>query len=159
MMAGERTMLESWLELYRTTLLVKVGGLSAEQLCAASVPPSNLSLLGLTRHLTEVEQYWFGAVVTGETLPSLYCQDDRDGDFTAVDPARAFDDLSRYEAELETSRNRAAQVADLDSALPGLRRGLPVNLRWVYVHMIEEYARHNGHADLLRESVDGQTGE
>jgi hypothetical protein len=158
MMAGERSSLESWLEMYRATLLVKVGGLSAEQLCTASVPPSNLSLLGLVRHLTEVEQYWFGVVVAGETLPSLYCEDDPDGDFRAVDPAHAFDDLSRYEAELAISRSRASLVADLDSALAGLRRNQQVNLRWVYVHLIEEYARHLGHADLLRETLDGQTG-
>ncbi len=158
LMAGERESLESWLEMYRMTLPLKVGGLTPEQLCRASVPPSNLSLLGLVRHLTEVERYWFGSVVAGRALPSIYCEDDRDGDFNAVDPVLALTDLIRYDEELATSRTLAAEVPDLDAALPGTRRGQPVNLRWVYVHMIEEYARHLGHADLLREAIDGVTG-
>jgi hypothetical protein len=144
--------------MYRTTLPLKVGGLTPDQLCAASAPPSNLTLLGLVRHLTEVEQYWFGTVVSGQSLPAIYCEDDGDGDFTLIDPAHALDDLARYGNELVASRARAARVADLDAALPGTRRGQQVNLRWVYVHMIEEYARHLGHADLLREAIDGATG-
>lgn len=159
LMAGERQSLESWLEMYRSTLPLKVGGLTPQQLCTASVPPSNLTLLGLVRHLTEVEQYWFGTVVSGEDLPSIYSEDDRDGDFTCIDPVRAFDDLARYDEELVTARARAARVPDLDGALPGTRRGQQVNLRWVYTHMIEEYARHLGHADLLRECIDGRTGQ
>ncbi|MDH4017951.1 MAG: DinB family protein, partial [Actinomycetota bacterium] len=70
----------------------------------------------------------------------------------------AFDDLGRYDAEIVASRERAADVPDLDSALPGQRNGQPVNLRWVYTHLVEEYARHMGHADLVRESIDGATG-
>ena len=158
LMAGERESLEAWLEMYRRTLPLKVGGLTPAQLCTASVPPSNLSLVGLVRHLTEVEGYWFGTVVSGGPLTSLYCEDDRDGDFNDVDPVRALDDLARYHEELATSRSQAAAVPDLDRALAGTRRGQPVNLRWVYVHMIEEYARHMGHADLLREAIDGVTG-
>jgi hypothetical protein len=158
LMAGERESLEAWLEMYRATLPLKVGGLTPAQLCTASVPPSNLTLVGLVRHMTEVEQYWFGTVVSAETLPSLYCEDDHDGDFTLIDPAHALADLVRYDEELATSRARAARVPDLDCALPGTRRGQPVHLRWVYVHMIEEYARHLGHADLLREATDGVTG-
>lgn len=157
-MAGERESLEAWLEMYRRTLPLKVGGLTPEQLCTASVPPANLTLVGLVRHLTEVEQYWFGEVVSGESLPSIYCEDERDGDFTLIDPATALAELARYDEELVTSRDRAAVVPDLDSALPGTRRGQQVSLRWVYVHMIEEYARHLGHADLLREAIDGVTG-
>ena len=158
MLAAERQSLEAWLELYRKTLPLKVGGMNPEQLCTAAVPPSNLTLIGLVRHMTEVEQYWFSTVVAGETTPSIYCQDDRDGDFTLIDPAHALADLVRYDEELVAARTRAARVPDLDGALPGTRRGQPVNLRWVYVHMIEEYARHLGHADLLRESIDGVTG-
>jgi hypothetical protein len=158
MMADERESLEAWLEMYRQTLPLKVGGLTPEQLCTAAVPPANLTLVGLVRHMTEVEQYWFATVVAGETPPSIYCEDDRDGDFTGIDPVRALMDLVRYDQELVTSRARAARVPDLDGALPGTRRGQPVNLRWVYVHMIEEYARHLGHADLLREAIDGVTG-
>lgn len=157
-MAGERESLEAWLEMYRKTLPLKVGGLTTAQLCTAAVPPSNLTLLGLVRHLTEVEQYWFGRKAAGETLPSLYCEHDRNGDFTLIDPTHALADLARYDQELVASRARAARVPDLDGALPGTRRGQPMNLRWVYVHMIEEYARHLGHADLLREAIDGVTG-
>lgn len=158
MMADERTCLEAWLELYRTTVAIKLGALSAEQLCRAPVAPSNLTLLGLVRHLTEVEQYWFGTVAAGLTLPSVYCADDRDGDFTDLDPLTAFDDLARFDEEVVAARSRAGAVRDLDSELPGTRREQPVNLRWVYVHMIEEYARHLGHADLIRESIDGVAG-
>jgi hypothetical protein len=157
-MAAERESLEAWLDMYRQTLPLKVGSLTPEQLCTASAPPANLTLLGLVRHLTEVERFWFGRKVSGEILPSIYCETDPDGDFHDLNPGHAFDDLTRYDEEVASSRARAARVPDLDRALPGTRRGQPLNLRWVYVHMIEEYARHLGHADLLREAIDGVTG-
>ncbi|PFG34385.1 DinB family protein [Sanguibacter antarcticus] len=157
-MAGDRESLESWLELYRTTLPLKIDGLTPEQLSARSVPPSTLSLLGIVRHLTGVEQYWFTVVVGGNETPPIYCEDDDDGDFDDARAETASADVARYGAELNTARERAGEVVDLDAALPGRRRGSEVNLRWVYVHMIEEYARHLGHADLLREAVDGVTG-
>lgn len=157
-MADERESLESWLELYRTTLPLKIAGLTPEQLGARSVPPSTLSLLGIVRHLTGVEQYWFTVVVAGREVAPIYCEDDHDGDFNDARPETASADVARYAEGLETAREQAAAVADLSAALPGKRRGNDVNLRWVYVHMIEEYARHLGHADLLREAVDGVTG-
>lgn len=157
-MAGERESLESWLELYRTTLPLKIADLTPEQLSARSVPPSTLSLLGIVRHLTGVEQYWFTVVVGGKEVAPIYCEDDRDGDFNDSRPETTVADVARYDAELRTARERAAEVTNLSAALPGRRRGSEVNLRWVYVHMIEEYARHLGHADLLRESIDGVTG-
>ena len=157
-MASDRESLESWLELYRTTVPIKVGGLTAEQLCRAAVPPSTLTLLGIVRHLTKVERYWFANVVSGEDLPILYCQDDEDGDFNDLAGESALDDLDRFEAELVASRERARAVNDLDAPLRGKRRGQDVSLRWVYVHMVEEYARHLGHADMIRECVDGVTG-
>jgi hypothetical protein len=158
-LAGDRQSLESWLELYRVTLPIKLAGLSAEQLCVRSVPPSTLSLLGLLRHLTRVEQYWFTEVVTGTPTPRTYRTDEHpDGDLDLTDPAEARADIDRYDAELDHARACAAEVSDLDSPLPGLRHGEQVNLRWVYVHMIEEYARHLGHVDLLREALDGATG-
>jgi hypothetical protein len=107
MMADERTCLEAWLELYRTTVAIKLAALSAEQLCQAPVANSNLTLLGLVRHLTEVEQYWFGTVAAGLTLPSVYCAHDRDGDFTDLDPSTAFDDLARFDEEVVAARSRA----------------------------------------------------
>jgi hypothetical protein len=157
-MAGDRESLESWLEQYRETVPIKVGGLTPEQLCHAAVPPSTLTLLGIVRHLTKVERYWFVNVVAGEDAPILYCVQDVDGDFNDVEPASALDDLGRFDAELVASRARAGAVTDLDAPLRGKRRGQQVNLRWVYVHMVEEYARHLGHADLIRECVDGVTG-
>lgn len=157
-MAGERESLESWLELYRTTLPLKIAGLTPEQLSARSVPPSTLSLLGIVRHLTGVEQYWFTVVVAGLEATALFDESNPDSDFDDARPDTASVDLDRYSAELVVARAHAAQVDDLDVALPGRRRGSEVNLRWVYVHMIEEYARHLGHADLLREAVDGVTG-
>lgn len=157
-LAGERESLEGWLEMYRQTLLLKVGGLSAAQLCTASVPPSNLTLLGLVRHLTEVERYWFASVVAGEPRAPLYDTPDREGDFEDLDVADAEEDLARYEVEIASSRARAARVVDLGAPLPGLRRGRETNLRCVYMHMVEEYARHMGHADLVRERLDGVTG-
>lgn len=157
-MAGERESLESWLELYRTTLPLKIAGLTPDELSERSVPPSTLSLLGIVRHLTGVEQYWFTVVVAGLEVAPIYCEDDHDGDFNGASAATASADVARYTAELTTARGHAARVENLSTALPTLRRGSEVNLRWVYVHMIEEYARHLGHADLLRESIDGVTG-
>ncbi|WP_152361885.1 DinB family protein [Microlunatus speluncae] len=157
-LAGDRESLETWVEFYRETVPIKIGGLTGEQLCRATVPPSSLTLLGIVRHLTYVERVWFTNVVAGIDAPPLYCADDPDGDYHDLDPARAFDDLDRFHAELAVSRDHAAVVRELDAPLPGLRRGEPVNLRWVYTHLIEEYARHLGHADLIRECLDGTTG-
>lgn len=159
-LAGDRESLESWLELYRATLPVKVGGLTPDQLCEASVPPSNLTLLGIVRHLTAVERYWFHVVVAGDDEPTMLYStpENRDGDFTDLDPAHALADLDRFHREVAEARVHAAAVADLDASLPGRRRDQELNLRWVYVHMVEEYARHLGHADLIRERIDGVTG-
>jgi hypothetical protein len=165
---GERAAVEAWLELHRATLLVKCAGLTAEQLGRRSVPPSTMSLRGLVRHLTEVERAWFRRVLAGEQAPPLYYgPDDDDGDFDAVgrdtdhpDPDTAVArEFTRFTEELEVSRALAARHDSLDDVGAGLRRGEAVSLRWIYLHMIEEYARHNGHADLLRECIDGVTGE
>src|SRR3954451_24056508 len=101
----ERAALEAWLEYHRATLLVKCAGLTAEQLATRSVPPSTLSLLGLVRHMTEVERSWFRRRLEREDVPYLYCsEENQDGDFDDVDPARADDDLAAFEAELEAVR-------------------------------------------------------
>jgi Protein of unknown function (DUF664) len=151
----ERTSLDTWLDYHRETLLKKCAGLTPEQLAERSCPPSPLSLLGLVRHMTIVES-WFHAL---DDLPrlELYCSDESpDGDFTLVDPARADEDLAAFLGS--TARSHAAVAeCSLDELLPGTRE--PISLRWVYEHMIEEYARHNGHADLLRERIDGVTGD
>jgi uncharacterized damage-inducible protein DinB len=165
---GERAAVEAWLEFHRATLLMKCAGLTGEQLGQRSVPPSALSLRGLLRHLTEVERSWFRRVLAGEQAPPLYYgPDDEDGDFDAIgrdtdhpdtDTAVARE-LAAFTAECEVSRALAAAHDSLDDVGAGLRHGKQVSLRWIYLHMIEEYARHNGHADLLRERIDGVVGD
>jgi uncharacterized damage-inducible protein DinB len=151
----ERTSLETWLEFHRATLLIKCAGLTPDQLVTRSCAPSTLSLLGLVRHMSEVES-WFH-VFDGEPADSLYCSKDRpDADFEDLDPARADQDLVVYQACVERSRVAAAGRS-LDDLVPD-PSPQPTSLRWVYQHMIEEYARHNGHADLLRELIDGARG-
>jgi uncharacterized damage-inducible protein DinB len=157
--AGERPMLESFLDYHRDTLLRKCAGLADAQLKLRSVEPSSLSLLGLVRHMTEVERSWFRRVLTRDPdIPPLYYDDTNvDGDFDDVDDADAAGNLAAYRAEVDIARAVARDFDSLDAA--GLRRGEEVSMRWIYIHMIEEYARHNGHADLLRECIDGVTGE
>jgi hypothetical protein len=150
----ERTSLETWLDYHRVTLLKKCAGLTPEQLVERSCLPSPLSLLGLVRHMTIVET-WFHSF---DDLPrlDLYCTDeDPDGDFGQVDPARADEDLAAFHASVARSRAAVASRS-LDEPVSATE---PISLRWVYQHMIEEYARHNGHADLLRERIDGMTGD
>jgi uncharacterized damage-inducible protein DinB len=155
----ERATLEAFLDWHRDTLAVKCAGLTDEQLRSASVPPSVLTLLGIVRHMADVERYWFRRVLCAEVAPPLnYTAEDRDADFTGVadaDPERAFAD---WRAEVAAARERAA-ARELGSLGDGLRDGKRFSLRWILVHMIEEYARHNGHADLIRERIDGVTGE
>lgn len=160
LVAPEREMLEAWLEYHRATLLRKCSGLTEEQLKQRSVPPSSLSLLGLVRHMTEVERGWFRRVLETEEVPRLYCFDgNEDGDFDDVDDADVSADLARFRDELASCRLVAARVTDLDSPARPTHPRPQASLRWIYLHMIEEYARHNGHADLLRERIDGATGE
>jgi uncharacterized damage-inducible protein DinB len=158
---GERDMLNGWLEHHRAILLWKCEGLTDEQLRRRSVPPSTMSLLGLIRHMTDVERGWFQQVLLGEDAPPLYeTPGDSDGDFNGVDEADVAAAFSAFEAECEASRRAAAAAPDLDvlSEYRSERMGEQFSLRWILTHMIEEYARHNGHADLLRETVDGTTG-
>ena len=149
----ERAALEDRLGYQRTTLLLKCGGLTAAQLALASVPPSSMSLLGLIRHLSAVEA-WFHSY---DGMPDHmffwgYVPGATDG--FEVDVSHAAEDLASYQASVTRSREAVAGRL-LDEAPPGE----DYSLRWIYLHMIEEYARHNGHADLLRERIDGATGE
>jgi hypothetical protein len=154
--ADERAMYQSWLDFHRGTLLWKCAGLTEAQLKSASVTPSALTLLGLLRHMAEVERSWFRSRAAGPPLPHLYCTDeDEDGDFDNVADAVVDQDFETFKAEC-LAADEAVRALSLDDTFVG-RNGL-ISLRWVYVHMIEEYARHNGHADLLRESLDGATG-
>jgi uncharacterized damage-inducible protein DinB len=157
--AGERDVLEGFLDWYRGTLLMKCAGLSAEQLAEQAVPPSNLSLLGLLRHMTEVERAWFRRRFRGEDVGVPYSSEERpDADFEEAVPEGAEADYAAFVSELELAR-AATAGHDLTETFIHPRRNREMSLRWVYVHMIEEYARHCGHADLLRECIDGTTGQ
>jgi hypothetical protein len=156
--ADEQTMLRTFLDYHRQTLLVKCSGLTGDQLRTAAVEPSSLTLLGLVRHMTEVERWWFRIRGGGQQLDQIYCSDaSPDGDFDDVAAADPAADLAAYERECAAA-DEAMAGRSLDDTFVHPRAG-ETSLRWVYVHMIEEYARHNGHADLLRERIDGATGE
>lgn len=155
MTADERPMLEGMLRWHRSTLLQRCAGLTGEQLAEASVPPSNLSLLGLIRHLAKVERTWFRQRVTGDLVAALYDPARTDVDFEELDPAGAEQDYAQL---LEECRLADTAVADLGLDHTFDHGGQTYSLRLVYLHMIGEYARHNGHADLIRERVDGVTG-
>jgi uncharacterized protein DUF664 len=153
--ADERATLDGWLDYHRRTLLWKCDGLSDDQLRSRSIPPSDLSLIGLVRHMAEVERGWFGDYF-GLDTSELYCTKKHPaGDFE-VDDADVAADLKTYRAEIDAIRTAAPEF-DLDD-VTSTPNGQRIGLRWVYTHMIEEYARHNGHADLLREAIDGATG-
>ena len=156
--ADERAMLDAWLDYHRATLAWKCEGLDDAQLRQRAVPPSSLSLLGLVRHMADVERNWFRRVLGGEDVPGIYwSDDDPDGDFDNVDTADVQEAFATWRAECEHARRAAAAAPSLEAT--GLRRGEAVSLRWILVHMIEEYARHNGHADFLRERIDGTVGD
>jgi uncharacterized damage-inducible protein DinB len=154
----ERTLLDAWLDFHRQTLLQKCADLSSEQLKLRSAEPSSLSLLGLVRHMAEVERSWFRRRVAGESVGYLYCSEaSPDADFDEAASADAEADFTTFTREVELAR-AAAAGRSLDETFFHSHRQVQMDLRWVYLHMIEEYARHNGHADLIRERIDGVTG-
>jgi uncharacterized damage-inducible protein DinB len=157
--ADERTTLESWLDFHRVTLAMKCAGLSDEQAATASVPPSAVTLTGLVQHMAEVERNWFRRVLAGEQAPPIYDPladpDGPDGGFELAAGATLGAALATWRAEIALARDRCAERALTDT---GRFMRQDVSLRWIYVHLIEEYARHNGHADLLRERIDGTAG-
>lgn len=158
LLGDERAVLDYFLEFYRESLLLKIAGLDAAALCLPAAPPSKLTLLGVVRHLRVVESYWVREVLLGESIELPYRSvADPAGDFT-VDPETAAADVADYLATVAELRVLLADWADLGSASVGRRKGEQVNLRWILVHLIEEYARHLGHLDLIRERIDGQTG-
>jgi Protein of unknown function (DUF664) len=157
--AGERAALDAALDHQRRTLLFKCEGLTGEQLAARPLEPSRLSLLGLIRHMAHVERWWFRRRFNGEQgLDRLFAtDDDLDRDFEGGTPQSAQADYATYLAEVEQVRALlAGRSLDETFTRPP---GTTADLRWLYFHLIEEYARHNGHADLLREHLDGRTGE
>lgn len=167
LVAGESEMLLAWLDFHRDTLRRKAEGLSADQL-AATLPPSTLTLGGLLKHMAFVEHHWFGYVLLGADQAEPW----RDVDWDA-DPDWEFHSAAEDgPEELRRLFDAACAASDrvIEQALAGdgletlsVRDSRRVegkfSLRWIVVHMIEEYARHNGHADLIRESIDGSTGE
>ena len=154
--APERDMLEEWLEFHRTTLLLKCEGVHEVGLKQRPVATSNLSLQGLVRHMAEVERNWFQRVLRGNSAPFIWADPHvDDSELVPLDEEVWLEDSAAWQAECERSRGAAAEHL-LDET--GIRHGKPYSLRWIYLHMIEEYARHNGHADLIRELVDGEVG-
>ncbi|MGW5054354.1 DinB family protein [Actinokineospora sp. NPDC004072] len=157
LVADERTMLTSFLDWHRETFRHKCAGLTAEQLSLRSVEPSSMSLHGLIRHLAGTERWWFRMQFAGEDVDHLYyADDDPDMDFDRLD-GDPFAALAVWEAECARSREIAA-AADFDATGRSWRTDQPISLRRIMVHMLAEYARHNGHADLIRERIDGATG-
>jgi hypothetical protein len=161
----ERGILLDYLGHYRLTLQMKCADLNAEQLARRSVPPSTMSLLGLVRHLAEEERH-VRRVMAGEDAPKLYATDeDRDGDWNGAiaDPAVVEDAWRQWRAEQELTDQFVAGVADLGAWNSGVSDlgpdGADVQLRDILVAHIAEYARHCGHADLLRERIDGRVGQ
>ena len=155
---ADREMLSAWLEFHRTTLLLKCDGLDDATRKARPVPTSLLSLHGLVRHMAEVERSWFRRVLQREPAAPFIFFDPavEDSDLVPLDGADWAADLAAWQAECQASRDAAA-VREL-SDTGRTRAGEPCSLRWIYAHMIEEYARHNGHADLIRELADGSVG-
>jgi uncharacterized damage-inducible protein DinB len=157
--AGERETLNAFLEWHRETLARKCMGLTDDQLRAEAVPPSKLSLLGLVRHMAEVERTWFRRVLAGEDVPLIYASS---GDFQAAYDARnadADETLNVWRGECALAREAERRAPSLATTVLQPKWDALVSLRWILLHMLEEYARHNGHADLLRERIDGTTGE
>jgi len=159
-LGDERATLTEFLRFQRLTLQLKCEGLDAEQLARRSVEPSTMSLLGLLRHMAEVERGWFRRRFAGNDVPRRYqSEDDPDGDFDGAVPDQAVVDEAwaawRDEVAFAEQFTRETELdfVGVDSS------GSPISLRELLVHMVEEYARHNGHADLLRERIDGRLGQ
>jgi uncharacterized damage-inducible protein DinB len=158
---GEKAVLTEYLDRYRMTFEMKCEGLDAEQLARRSVPPSTMSLLGLLRHLARVEHHWFRRALEGhDELPRLYrTEEDRDLDFNGAvaDDAVVADAWESWRREVANARAWLESAGDLGATFD--YEGDRVEIRDIVVHMIEEYSRHCGHADLLRECIDGRTGQ
>lgn len=157
LIGGEREMLRTFLDFHRATLAVKCDGLSDADLRRRSMPPSTLSLLGLVRHMAEVERTWFRLVINGEDIPLVWSADDYQVayDARAAGRSEAFD---AWQREVAHARRIEESAASLDVTGHQARWGKDVSLRWVMLHVMHEYARHNGHADFLREGIDGTVG-
>ncbi|SCG68372.1 DinB family protein [Micromonospora inositola] len=158
LLAGERETLRAFLDFHRATLAMKCEGLSDDELRRRSSPPSTLSLLGLVRHMAEVERAWFRRVINGEDIPLVWSAT---GDYQEAYDASTASRPEAFEAwqrEVEHARRIEREAESLDVTGHQARWGEDVSLRLVMLHMMHEYARHNGHADFLREAIDGSVG-
>lgn len=160
----ERATLTEFLDYYRVTLVRKVEGLTDDQARQAAVPPSDLNLLGLVRHMAEVERNWFRRRFAGADAPPLYYGDahptgDEDGDLHPGPEDTVAAAMAAWREEVDFARRITAAAGLDDLSAKSVHDRGSVNLRWTLVHLIEEYARHCGHADLLRERIDGATGD
>lgn len=154
---SERPMLDGFLDYYRASLLMRCSGLTPRQLAERSVPPSNLSLLGIVRHLTDVEMTYFRIRWGGAEISTYYSTPERpDGAFDDLDPALAQRDLERLVAEQNAARRAVADLP-LETIFVNERWG-EMSLRWALTHLIAEYAAHTGQADLIRERIDDKKG-
>lgn len=155
---NERETLRDFLDFHRGTLMMKCEGLSDDDLRRRSMPPSRLSLLGLVRHMAEVERAWFRRTINCEDLPLVWSAD---GDYQAAydaGTATRAEAFEAWQAEVEHARRIERDAESLDVTGHNARKDIEVSLRWVMLHMIHEYARHNGHADFLREGIDQTVG-
>ena len=157
-LTDERSTLLEYLRAYRLTLGMKCEGLDAEQLALRSVPPSTMSLLGLVRHMADVERHWFRRVMAGDPAPKIYRPEGAAWEGAIGDADVVAEAWGSWRTEVTFADELVERTDDLGST-GQLLDGDPIQLREVLVHMIEEYARHCGHADLLRERIDGRTGQ
>jgi uncharacterized damage-inducible protein DinB len=158
---GERATLIEYLRAYRLTLRLKCADLAPDEMALRSVPPSTMSLLGLIRHMADVERSWFRRVMAGEKAPRRFSsEEDREGAWTGAvgDPAVVAQAWAALDDEVAFAEQFVSDTTDLDT-LGRMSDGRSISLREVLVHMIEEYARHCGHADLIRERIDGRVGQ
>ncbi len=159
---SERQNLAEFLDYQRATILLKTHGLDSDQTSTRSVAPSTLTLAGIVKHLAWVEDHWFQIIFNGvedtEPWATAPFDDDQDWDFNSAVGGDIAATRELYEHACERSR-RVYEEAGLDDLSVGMRDNEPFSMRWIMLHMIEETARHAGHADLLREAIDGETGQ
>lgn len=153
----ERELLVGFLEYYRSVFARKAEGVDDAAARTATCPPSDLTITGLVRHMADVERGWFQRAIAGETVPPIYSSDaDPDGDLHVGPDDSVADALAAWWGEVDRARS-ILDGSDLERVIE--RRDEAISVRWIVIHMIEEYARHCGHLDLLREAIDGQTGD
>jgi uncharacterized damage-inducible protein DinB len=165
-MNAELEALNEFLDQNRTVLIAKATGISDEQARSHAVEPSNLSILGLLRHMAEVERHWFRRMLLNESdIPDFFAKDGvsigtADGDFEFPSDATVAEGINVLQISINESRAAIVGLSPDDVSLATRpKTGAPVSLRWILIHMIEEYARHCGHADFLRERIDGRKGD